>query len=302
MEQRTTRWRCSVCSTSLELVPTERRWLCSQGHSFDVAREGYVNLLLAQQRRSRIPGDPPEMVWARERFLATGLYRALTETIVAKVSSYTPRAVLDVGCGEGHHTRALEAPEVLAFDVAKIAVAHAAKRDQRTSYAVANAASVPLADGVVDLCVNIFGPIDSSELARVLPAGGVVVAAHPAHDHLKELRSLVYRTARPHVVKDPLRDRRDLFQLTDTHELRYRFTINEPTTALDLFTMTPYRWHAVPQIEQAIIEQAEVGFELTADFVISVYRRTAQPLLRELGYLAPPTIPHLVRIQSTAVS
>ena len=101
----------------------EAGWVCQHEHSFDVAREGYVNLLLAGQRRSRQPGDSPEMVLARQRFLATGAYDPMSEAIAEVVAGERPGMVLDVGCGEGRHTRHLHALAArLAFDVAKSAV------------------------------------------------------------------------------------------------------------------------------------------------------------------------------------
>jgi 23S rRNA (guanine745-N1)-methyltransferase len=182
---------------------------------------------------------------------------------------------------------------VLAIDVAKVGVAHAAARDKRTAYAVANAASVPLADEAVDLCVNIFGPIEVNELGRIVKQGGYLLAAHPGTSHLQELRNLVYQTPRPHEPKDPLRSRRDLFERTSTLSLQYKMKIDEPQLALDLYTMTPYRWHAVPGIEETLIHRAEEGLELTADFSLSLYRRTEEPVYRDLGNLRPSSLPRL---------
>jgi hypothetical protein len=101
-------WRCPVCWETLSLFGKERRWVCPAGHSFDLAREGYVNLLL-RRRRGHQPGDSAEMVSARGRFLASGAYDPISVAVAEAVSSTTPSVLVDVGCGEGHHTRCLDA-------------------------------------------------------------------------------------------------------------------------------------------------------------------------------------------------
>src|ERR1017187_37490 len=86
-------WRCPVCRDRLALSADGSRWACPAGHSFDVAREGYVNLLLAGQRRSRQPGDSTEMVNARRRFLATGAYDPLSAAVAQAVAGERPCVV-----------------------------------------------------------------------------------------------------------------------------------------------------------------------------------------------------------------
>ncbi len=58
--------RCPVCQSSLSYEAGSLR--CPAGHSFDVAKQGYVNLLGKPPKNA----DTPDMVAARERFLAGG--------------------------------------------------------------------------------------------------------------------------------------------------------------------------------------------------------------------------------------
>jgi 23S rRNA (guanine745-N1)-methyltransferase len=270
-------WRCPVCRDDLTLSEAERRWACPAGHSFDVAREGYVNLLLAGQRRSRQPGDSPEMVAARRRFLGTGAYDPLSAAVAHAVAAEQPRVVLDVGCGEGRHTRSISAPVVLGVDVARAAVAAAARSDPGGSYAVASASDLPLHDDSVDVAVNVFGPVIPGELARVVRPGGTVVAAFPAAGHLEHLRSMVYPDPHPHEVKPPLRDADEWFIQTGSLPVTFTLTVTDVAALRDLFAMTPYRWHAPPDMDNRIAAAISPCFETRADIQIATYcRRGAQ--------------------------
>lgn len=251
--------------------------MCPGDHSFDVARQGYVNLLLAGQRRSRKPGDSPEMVSARNRFLATGAFDPISAELAEVVGREGPEIVIDVGCGEGRHTRHLEAPVVLGVDVAKSAVAIAARSDPGGWYAVASAAELPLEDAAVDAAVDVFGPVFPAELARVVRTDGSVVAVHPGPDHLANLRALVYADARPHEVKPPLRGAMDLFVLVESTSVSFPVVVPDADLLEDLFTMTPYRWHAPSDIRERLATAASPCFRTVADVRLSTYRRTDRP-------------------------
>lgn len=266
-------WCCPVCRDMLALSEDNRRWACPAGHSFDVAREGYVNLLLAGRRRSRQPGDSPEMVSARRRFLATGTYDPLSAAVAQLVAGEQPGVLLDVGCGDGRHTRAVVAPTVLGVDVAKSAVACAARAHPAGLYAVASAADLPLRGSVVDVAMSVFGPIIPDELARVVRPGGVVVAAHPGAAHLEGLRSMVYPRARPHEVKPPLRGAGEWFAQIGSMSVTFPVTVTDVAGLRDLFAMTPYRWHAPPDIDDRIAAAVSPRFETRADVWITTCRR-----------------------------
>ena len=267
-------WSCPVCRAPLVLITQERRWLCESRHSFDVAREGYVNLLLAARRRSPRPGDSPEMVGARRRFLATGAFDPLSSALADLVGAGCPDVVLDVACGEGRHTRRLPAPVVLGVDIAKPAVAAAARRHRDGWYAVASAADLPLPDGAVDVALAVFGPVVAAELARVVRPSGLVVIVHPGPSHLEDLRRLVYAEARAHEDKDPLPDCEGRFTRCRSDAFRFRLVVGDPGILEDLFVMTPYRWHASPDIRERLVTAAAGGFETTADVRVTAYRRT----------------------------
>lgn len=267
-------WRCPVCQARLSLADGGKRWVCPQAHSFDVAKEGYVNLLLAGQRRSREPGDSREMVMARRRFLATGAFDPMSAAIADVVAAQRPSSVLDVGCGEGRHTAAVTAASRLGFDVAKPAVAAAARADPRGWYAVASAATIPLGDAAVDVALSVFGPVIPAELARVVRPGGSVVAVHPGPGHLAEVRALVYADARPHEIKPPLRGLAACFTEVTSSRVSFPVIVKDLARLRDLFAMTPYRWHARADIDARLAAAVVPGFVTTADVMITLYRRT----------------------------
>ena len=272
-------WICPVCRESLALIGEARQWQCPSGHSYDVAREGYVNLLLPQHRRSRQPGDSPEMIRARRRFLATGAYDPMSTALAQVIARRHPTTVLDVGCGEGRHTRFITAPTVQGVDVAKAAVAAAARSDDAAWYAVASVADLPVADSSVDVAVAVFSPVIPAELARVIRPGGVVVIAHPGRAHLAELRALIYPDPRPHTPRAQLVDGSAWFTEVGRHSVTFPVAVTEASGLRDLYAMTPYRWHAPRDIEERINSAARNGFETVGDITLTVCERSEEEQL-----------------------
>jgi 23S rRNA (guanine745-N1)-methyltransferase len=255
-----TSWRCPVCREPLSLG--EGSWRCEQGHSFDLAREGYVNLLITHQRRQREPGDTAEMLKARRSFLDTGAYAPLRDAVAAHIGSDDDRDVLDVGCGEGYYTRDLAA-RVWGIDIAKPAVRMAAQRAHHR-YAVASAFDLPLADESVDALVSVFAPLHTPEYDRVLrPNGGIAIIATPGPDHLDGLARVLFDRVEPHPAEPPFTRPGAV-----SERLRYEITVDEPGA---LLLMTPWSWYVSPE------RRAEVAaldaLTTTVDFLLTTYRR-----------------------------
>jgi 23S rRNA (guanine745-N1)-methyltransferase len=289
-------WWCPVCHAGLAPAEGGTRWACPDGHSFDRARQGYLNLLLSGTGRSRRPGDDSGMVDARRRFLSTGAYDRVGDALArvagrAVVEAHErrggPVSVVDVGCGEGHHTRRVAAAlataddpldvRVAGIDVSKRAVAIAARSHPSGSYAVASAADIPLPPGAADVVIDVFGPMFAAELARVVPPGGTIAAVHPGPRHLRSLRALVYDDARPHDVKEPLRAAGEWFTRTGAVTVMFPIVLGEEVV-VDLFTMTPYRWHGPPGVDDRLRQAARPsGFADEVDVIITTYRRRWTP-------------------------
>jgi 23S rRNA (guanine745-N1)-methyltransferase len=182
---------CSVRNCRSPLTRQERRYLCENNHSFDVARSGYVNLLQPQDRRSKNPGDTVEAVAARRRFYERG--DPLIEALVRAAPA--TGALLDVGCGEGSHLDAFRRAygvEAWGVDISVPAIELAAKTYGECSFVVANADRfLPFADASFDAVASITARMNAEEMRRVLHPDGVLVVVIPGAEDLVELREAV---------------------------------------------------------------------------------------------------------------
>lgn len=189
---------CPVRACASPLTREAHAFRCLRGHSFDIARSGYCNLLQPQDRKSKNPGDPKEAVLARRRFLEAGhgdfLASALLETLDALPLPARP-AVLDVGCGEGFYLGGLAREREIeghGIDLSVPAIDLAARRWPGLSWFVVNAdRALPYAEGSFDLALSLTARRNAPELRRVLKPGGRLVVAVPGEDDLIELRAAV---------------------------------------------------------------------------------------------------------------
>src|SRR4051812_8264823 len=181
--------RCPVCGDALGEAGGALR--CAAGHSFDIARQGYVNL---------VPGraDTPEMVEARDAFLRAGHFRPLSTALAEEAKVVERGVVLDVGAGTGHHLAAvldaLPGARGIAVDASPAALRRAARAHERAAAIGADAwKPLPLRDGLASIVLSVFAPRNASEMARVLAPrkgaahGGALIAVTPTTRHLHEL-------------------------------------------------------------------------------------------------------------------
>jgi 23S rRNA (guanine745-N1)-methyltransferase len=274
-------FRCPVCGE--RLFPLERMLGCHNAHTFDVAREGYVNLLLAQHRRSRDPGYSRDMIVGRREFFDAGHFELLADRLAETASSFLPdareRVVLDAGCGEGYYLRRLreqldrigsDGGTLLGgLDISKHAIRVAAKRDPRGRYAVASVYRMPVLPSRVDVLLTHFSPLCPDEFRRVLRPGGVVVTGSPGEFHLFSLKELLYERPARHEPSDPLAGYGDL-QLLGTERIRYDLALRGPGQVGNLLLMTPYYWSA-DQRTQAHLAQLD-SLDTEVDVVVHAYR------------------------------
>jgi 23S rRNA (guanine745-N1)-methyltransferase len=183
---------CTVRNCHLALAREQSRLICPRGHSFDVARSGYINLLQPQDRRSKQPGDTTKAVAARRRLHDRGVTEPLLRAI-ADIAAASPKdIVLDAGCGDGYYlgTMArLTGFEAHGVDISISAVEAAARRYPECEWIVANADRfVPFADHSFSLVLSVTARMNSGEFRRVLCDGGRLLVALPGPEDLIELR------------------------------------------------------------------------------------------------------------------
>jgi 23S rRNA (guanine745-N1)-methyltransferase len=276
-------WICPVCRQ--RLTATERQYRCANGHSFDVAREGYVNLLPANQRRSADPGDDRQMLRNRREFLEQGYYAPLADKLsqqCMKMMGSTQQtffAVLDVGCGEGYFTGALakglNAPgqqqsfSVSGIDISKHAIRMASKSYRTIAFAVASSAALPVEDGSVDCLTRVFAPAPDLEIRRVLKPGGHFIRVTPGPRHLYNLRKQIYDDPLEHDLITAEVD--GLFHL-EREVLDYRVEIRSEGDVGRLLCMTPYYWQISQECRQRIMAMSELAVEVS--FCLDLFRNT----------------------------
>lgn len=229
--------KCPVCGERLFLLKTLYR--CKNGHSFDISREGYVNLLISNRA---VHGDDKGMVRARNAFLENGHYLPLRDALshlAVKYTSVSP-VLLDAGGGEGWYTfgvkDALQTEDALCVDISKEALRLAAKRGGLTC-AVASVSDLPVPDESVDVILNVFAPEADAEFLRVLKPGGVLLRVVPLEDHLMGLKAAVYDVPRPNPAPQY---QPEGFSLLERAEVRTTLTLNSTEDIEHLFSMTPY--------------------------------------------------------------
>jgi 23S rRNA (guanine745-N1)-methyltransferase len=252
---------CAVRDCHLPLTREERRVFCARGHSFDIARTGYINLLQPHDRRSKNPGDTAEAVAARRRLHDLGVTEPLLHGISDVLDVRRGDVVLDAGCGEGFYTGSLAercGPDVHGVDISVAAIDAAARRYPGCEWIVANADRfVPYEQGSFSIVISITARMNSPEFRRVLRDDGRLLVALAAPDDLIELRGVgrdrVDRTAESFAREYTLVDRRratttadlDVHAVQDVLTSIYRPLRSQPveamrvTFSLDLLLFQP---------------------------------------------------------------
>jgi 23S rRNA (guanine745-N1)-methyltransferase len=275
--------RCPVCGDDLTRADAALR--CPSGHSFDIARQGYVNLVPGR-------GDTAEMVEARDLFLRAGHFRPLTAALAAEATQVEgAAAVLDLGTGTGHQLAAvLDAlPDAhgIALDASPAALRRAARCHERAAAVGADAwKPLPLKDRVAALVLSVFAPRNAAEMARVLAPGdaagapgnagagaGRLLAVTPTTRHLHELVGPLGLLS----VPDDKEDRLDE-QLSSDFTLAARRTIEHAMfltrdECAQIVRMGPSAWHADEQSVAEGLALLPDPLTVTASMTLSRYVR-----------------------------
>lgn len=263
---------CPVCGAPLTME--KPAWHCENGHGFDVARQGYVNLLTVTQKHSLHPGDSQMMVAARREFLAAGYYSPIARKLAALVQTWARGAesVLDAGCGEGYYLSHLSCPERWGIDISKEAVRYAAGRDKSARWLTATAAHLPFADNSFDCLLSMFALTAPEEFSRVLKPGGIFVQVLAGEHHLSALKSIIYPTL--------LEKEKDLhpelpgFTLTHAETLTFDFTLDNREMVEKLLYMTPHAWRISRAGAEALAQTNRLSDR--AEVIFNVYTGNKQ--------------------------
>lgn len=263
---------CPICRSALS--SDGKSLSCEQHHTFDIAKEGYVNLAPGRSGS----GDSREMCRARRDFLATGYYSRFAETVAVAVSEHIPSSrslICDAGCGEGYYLREMKShlteAELVGFDLAKDSIRLAAKAEKGTkrpiTYAVAGIFDMPLADHSCAAVTSVFAPVPSEEAHRILADKGILVIAHPGEKHLSGFRRLIYDNPYDNTEKEL-----SYPGFSQIAEYRCRYSVFvEKCDMAALLLMTPYYWKTSREDTEKYLSHD--GFETELDFIVTVLSR-----------------------------
>ncbi len=266
---------CPICKGSLEREG--RTYRCSKNHSFDMAKQGYVNLHISNKKNS---GDDKEMIQSRRDFLEKDYYKRISEE-VNEVTGRHLRSeepeVLDIGCGEGYYTKHLKnhlenqgrKSSIYGIDISKEAVLFASRSYKDIFWAVGSAADLPMADGSLDAVVCMFSRLAEEEYSRVLKDDGILVVVSTGEDHLLDMKRVLYDEVRMEYYR-PEVDLKEEFQLKETKNVKYRALVEGSKDIMSLFDMTPYKWRTPKEgVERlAALEELDVTIDVNIDVFV----------------------------------
>lgn len=270
----TTLFLCPICQLPLTLNATS--FCCDNKHNFDIAKEGYVNLLPVQYKKSKQPGDNKAMIQARKRFLEQGFYDILITPCAELINKYLTAAeqhnLLDTGCGDGYFTKRIfdlvtTPHNSYGMDISKEAVKSSTNRDHCFHWFVASSRNIPLLAASIDCILKINSPLDYSAVVSKLSQTGTIVSVVPGAKHLHQLKSLIYATVRLH---DP-ELQPEGYKLLDSVNLSDTITLQTNREIEQLFMMTPFYWNAPQAAKHKILQLNQLSTEIA--FTINVWQQ-----------------------------
>ncbi len=285
---------CPVCQETLYLSDEATSYCCQNNHFFDIARQGYINLLTSNQKKSLLPGDSKDMVFARREFLNKGHYenvsdklnaiiiRELLQNAAASVS-FNGKAfsLLDLGCGEGYYTnRLLQAIDMLpdasslyvnycGIDISKEAIRYSSSANKRVSWIVGTNFHLPFQKDSFNCIFSVFSPVMASECNRILKQKGIFIRILPGTHHLIEIRDIIYAET----ILSPDTDEPEPFEGLEhvgTEKISYQIDLNQEEL-IGLVQMTPHYWKTSQEDKNAL--KAFSALRVTVSMMIYIYQK-----------------------------
>jgi 23S rRNA (guanine745-N1)-methyltransferase len=272
---------CPLDSTAL--VQQQGQLCCAQGHCFDIARHGYVNLLPVQHKKTKQPGDNKEMVAARTQFLHTGIYQPIADKLNNTLLSLLTEAertycILDAGCGDGYYLdeaiKMVTQKNLIAIgvDISKYAIMAAAKRNAQLTWLVGSNKQLPVLPNSIDVILSVFGFPSIDGFTQALNTQGNVILVEPNSQHLIELRKLLYEEIEEAPNKNKSLEP-SLFDLIGIDNLTYKTKPLNNTELVNLLKMTPHFYRAPKDAIERVCEQSDIS--VTVDVSIMVCAKRA---------------------------
>ncbi len=262
---------CPHCGAGLVLAGQVR---CERGHGFDVARQGYVNLVSG---KASVGGDSAGMVAARAAFLDAGHYAPIAHAVTAAAGP-APGCVADLGAGTGYYLAAVldAGPDRvgLALEIAKPALRRAARAHPRLGAVGCDAwGTLPVRDGAVSVALNVFAPRNPAELDRILAPDGVLVVAAPTTGHLAELvHDLGLLSVAPDKARRVAEQLAPAFEVSTQDTCEFELALTHPDVR-SLVGMGPSAWHVGAETLAERVAALPEPVRITASVVVTAFRR-----------------------------
>ena len=270
---------CPICQEPLLLVNALRAFRCSNNHYFDIAKQGYINLLSSNQKKSKLPGDSKVMVSARRLFLQRGHYAKISEKLSSLIIEDalkrlpSPYTILDLGCGEGYYTghlmSALSHAQYYGIDISKEAVKYASASNKKATWIVGTNYHLPFKSDSFDCIFSVFSPVLASECSRALKKRGVFLRILPATLHLIEVRDIIYPETILSEDSEKMQ-KQDGFSHIGTETITYAIDLNQEEL-LELVQMTPHYWKTSKTDKNALKEFS--ALKVTVSMLILIYQK-----------------------------
>ena len=261
------KYKCPICNE--ELVKIDNVYRCLNRHNYDIAKEGYVNLLKKQGGKDF--GDSPDMVKARRAFFSHDYYAPLKLKLTELINEYKPDTILDLGSGEGYYTNYFKDniyADITGIDISKEAVRIASKQNRKVNYVVGSVQDIPLFPKSQDLIINNFTPIDINEINRVLKRKGILITTKVGKNHLLELKQALYDEV---YLNDNKQIEDEHLRLLDSYILSFKIYLDNNEDIQNLFMMTPYYHHTNLASREKLNKLSSL--EVTCEFNIDVYKK-----------------------------
>ena len=266
-----TLYSCPICK--LPLYQLSNSLKCDNGHNFDFAKEGYINLLKLNNKKSILPGDNKDMISSRRLFLDSGHFDKVILEIIKIIEHYKPnhtKNILDLGCGEGYYTSFFQKEfneiKFYGLDISKYAIKLAAKKHKKPVFFVASSKDIPLQEKSIDAIIKICAPMFVDEISKILKEEHIIVSVSPGNNHLIEIRNLLYKSIRNNTEK--LNKIVDV-DLIHTKEVKLDMSLNRKELQ-NLINMTPFKWKMNNKLEKLVMSNSL--FNCTAHFKIEVLK------------------------------
>ncbi len=285
--------RCPVCGERLH--PTEGSILCPNGHTYDIARQGYVNFLPPGKASNPRSGDDRGMLEARRRFLSKGYYDRFDDTVSDLVCRRDAEGtvLMDLGCGDGYHTvrtvreifgHTGRGVMALGFDASKNGAVMACRLAEdaglhsrglftgpdaegpEAHFLPANIFRLPVAGQCADAVISMFAPIPWDEVRRILKPGGELIVVSAGREHLIEMRQVIYEKVE---IGDFRPEAPSGFGCTGTKADRYTISVGKAEDLEDLLKMTPHYYRATGGRKEEL--RSRGSMDLTVDVNYTVF-------------------------------